>query len=70
MIRLVMERAGLTFWPLFSFVIFLASSGVILLWLYRPGSAAFYGRLASMAMDGETDSNVNTIKNHSERNSQ
>lgn len=58
MIRLVMERAGLTFWPLFSFVIFLTSSAVILLWLYRPGSAAFYNRLANMATDDENERNA------------
>lgn len=55
MIRLVMERAGLTFWPVFSFVLFLTSSAVMLLWLYRPGSRAFYGHLASLAL-GDEDS--------------
>ncbi len=51
MIRLVMESAGLTFWPVFSFVIFLASSATMLLWLFRPGSAPFYGRLSRLALD-------------------
>jgi cbb3-type cytochrome oxidase subunit 3 len=50
-IRLVMEGAGLTFWPMFSLVLFLASSGAMLAWLYRPGSRAFYGNLARLALD-------------------
>jgi hypothetical protein len=50
MIRLVMERAGLTFWPMFSFVLFLVSSGLMLAWLYRPGSASFYGNLSRLAV--------------------
>jgi cbb3-type cytochrome oxidase subunit 3 len=53
MIRLVMERAGLTFWPVFSFVLFLVSSIAILVWLYRPGSAAFYMNLAKLALDDD-----------------
>ncbi|MEO6096031.1 MAG: cbb3-type cytochrome c oxidase subunit 3 [Fibrobacteria bacterium] len=51
MIRLVMERAGLTLWPVFSFVLFLVSSGAMLAWLYRPGSRAFYDDLARQALD-------------------
>jgi cbb3-type cytochrome oxidase subunit 3 len=51
MIRLVMERAGLTFWPVFSFVLFLGSSGIMLLWLFRPGSKRFYSHLANLALD-------------------
>ena len=54
MIRLVMERAGLTLWPVLSFVIFLVSSGLMVAWLYRPGAAPFYGKLARMAL-GETE---------------
>ena len=50
MIRLVMERSGLTFWPVLSFVIFLVSCVLMLAWLYRPGAAPFYGRLARMAL--------------------
>ncbi len=50
MIRLVMENAGLTFWPLFSFVLFLVSSTLIVIWLYRPGSKAFYSDLALLAV--------------------
>ncbi len=53
MIRLVMERAGLTFWPVFSFVLFLTSSAVMLAWLYRPGSASFYGALSRLALNGD-----------------
>ena len=50
MIRLVMENAGLTFWPVFSFVLFLVSSAAMLAWLYRPGSARFYDDLARLAL--------------------
>jgi hypothetical protein len=50
MMRLVMENAGLTFWPVLSFVIFLASCSLMVIWLYRPGAGNFYGRLARMAM--------------------
>ena len=53
MIRQVMEGAGLTFWPVLSFIIFLTSCAFMLLWLYRPGSSSIYGRMASMALDGE-----------------
>jgi hypothetical protein len=53
MIRQVMEGAGLTFWPVLSFVIFLVSCVCMLIWLYRPGSSPIYGRMASMALDGE-----------------
>jgi cbb3-type cytochrome oxidase subunit 3 len=51
MIRLVMERAGLTLWPMLSLLIFLASSLAIVIWLYRPGSKTFYQNLARMALD-------------------
>lgn len=51
MIRQVMEGAGLTLWPVLSFIIFLVSCGLMLLWLYRPGSAPIYGRMARMALD-------------------
>lgn len=54
MIRLVMEGAGLTIWPVLSFIIFFASCMLMLLWLYRPGSAPIYRRMARMALDGET----------------
>lgn len=54
MIRLVMERAGLTFWPMFSFVLFLASSGLMLAWLYRPGSKSFYGALSRLVLGDDT----------------
>jgi hypothetical protein len=53
MIRQVMEGAGLTFWPVLSFIIFMASCACMLLWLYRPGSSPIYGRMASMALDGD-----------------
>lgn len=53
MIRLVMERAGLTFWPMFSLVLFMVSSGCMIMWLYRPGSKAFYARLAGQALESD-----------------
>lgn len=57
MIRLVMEHAGLTLWPILSFALFLISSGAILIWLYRPGSTAFYGKLANLVVDDNTTQN-------------
>ncbi|GEM_PF-3262105 len=54
LLRLVMERSGLTMWPVLSFVIFLVSCGLMLLWLFRPGSGPFYGSLSRMAL-GEPD---------------
>lgn len=54
MIRLVMERAGLTFWPMFSLVLFLLSSGMMLAWLYRPGSKSFYGDLSRLALGDDS----------------
>ncbi len=60
MMRLVMERAGLTMWPILSFVIFLASMIGMVIWLYRPGSAAFYDRLSRQALgNGNGNGNVN-----------
>lgn len=53
MIRQVMEGAGLTLWPILSFIIFLTSCGFMLLWLYRPGSTPVYGRMARMALENE-----------------
>jgi hypothetical protein len=53
MIRQVMEGAGLTLWPVLSFIIFLVSCGFMLLWLYRPGSAPLYGRMARMALEND-----------------
>ncbi len=53
MIRLVMERAGLTFWPICSFMIFLISCTAMLIWLYRPGSAVFYANLSKLALGNE-----------------
>lgn len=53
MIRLVMERSGLTLWPVLSFAVFFASCLLMLAWLYRPGSGLFYGRLSRLAL-GDT----------------
>ena len=55
MIRMVMEGAGLTLWPVLSFLIFLASCIIMLAWLYRPGSKDFYARLARVALRDPQD---------------
>jgi hypothetical protein len=57
MIRLVMERSGLTFWPVFSLVLFVVSCAVMLIWLYRPGSAEFYGRVSRLALGSDEPGN-------------
>jgi hypothetical protein len=51
MIRQVMEGAGLTFWPVLSFLIFLTSCAFMLAWLYRPGSSSIYGSMSRMALE-------------------
>lgn len=58
MIRQVMEGAGLTLWPILSFIIFLTSCGFMLLWLYRPGSTPVYGAMARMALESEDGKSV------------
>lgn len=50
MIRLVMERADLTFWPVFSLVLFVVSCAAMLVWLFRPGSSEFYDRVSRLAL--------------------
>jgi len=50
MMRLVMEGAGLTFWPSLSLVIFLVSCAVLLVWLFRPGARAFYHAMGDIAL--------------------
>jgi cbb3-type cytochrome oxidase subunit 3 len=50
MMRIVMEQAGLTFWPALSLVIFLIVSLATLLWLYRPGSRDFYRKMSDIAL--------------------
>lgn len=50
MIRLVMERADLTFWPVFSLVLFVVSCSAMLVWLFRPGSSEFYDRVSRLAL--------------------
>ena len=53
MIRQVMEGASLTLWPVLSLVLFMASSAVMLAWMYRPGSRGFYDRLSRMVLREE-----------------
>lgn len=49
--RLVLENAGLSFWPTLSLVIFFATTVGVLLWLFRPGSSAFYRSLGRLALE-------------------
>lgn len=55
MIRHVMEGSGLTIWPILSLILFTSSCAAMLLWMYRPGSKNFYGRLSRMALDNALD---------------
>jgi flagellar biosynthesis/type III secretory pathway M-ring protein FliF/YscJ len=63
MIRLVMERSDLTLWPILSFILFLVSCALMLLWMYRPGSATFYGNLSRMALGDAKDDGVGQNEN-------
>jgi cbb3-type cytochrome oxidase subunit 3 len=49
--RLVMEGAGLTFWPALSLVVFVITCLGILAWIYRPGSRQFYRRLGGLPLE-------------------
>ena len=51
MIRIVMENAGLAFWPALSLVIFGGACLGMVLWIYRSGSKDLYKNLASLALD-------------------
>ncbi len=53
--RIVMEQAGLTFWPAFSLVIFLVVSFATLVWIYRPGSRDFYRKMSDLALEDGQD---------------
>ncbi|MCD6023257.1 MAG: hypothetical protein K0Q91_173 [Fibrobacteria bacterium] len=49
--RLVMESAGLTFWPSLSLALFMGSCLVMLAWLFRPGSRDFYRAMSGIALN-------------------
>ena len=51
MMRAVMESAGLTFWPVFSLVLFSLFGAALLAWLYRRGSGDFYQGMARLALE-------------------
>ena len=54
MMRIVMENAGLSFWPVLSLVIFFATTLGVLAWLYRPGARDFYRKLAGLAVEDQS----------------
>jgi cbb3-type cytochrome oxidase subunit 3 len=54
MLRLVLENAGLAFWPAVSLLIFFGSTLCVLAWIYRPGSADFYRRLGGLALEDQS----------------
>lgn len=54
--RLVMEAAGLAFWPSLSLAVFFAACLGMLAWIYRPGSRALYRHLGGLALDPASDS--------------
>jgi hypothetical protein len=51
MMRAVMESAGLTFWPVFSLVLFCLFAAALVAWLYRRGSGDFYQGMARLALE-------------------
>jgi cbb3-type cytochrome oxidase subunit 3 len=62
MMRIVMEQAGLTFWPALSLVIFFLVSLATVVWLYRPGSRDFYRKMSDIALqDGSPSINGTKI---------
>jgi cbb3-type cytochrome oxidase subunit 3 len=62
MMRIVMEQAGLTFWPALSLVIFFLVSLATVVWLYRPGSRDFYRKMSDIALqDGSLKINGTNI---------
>lgn len=52
MMRLVMESAGLTLWPVMSLLVFSLFSIGLVAWLYRSGSGGFYRDMARLALEG------------------
>jgi cbb3-type cytochrome oxidase subunit 3 len=58
MMRIVMEGARLTLWPSFSLAIFMISTLVMLVWIFRPGSRTFYQTMSSIALDDAEPKNA------------
>lgn len=63
--RIVMENAGLSFWPALSLVIFFVTTLGVLVWIYRPGSREFYSKLGGLALEdqpraGDASDNLNS----------
>ena len=54
--RLVMEAAGLSFWPSLSLAVFFIACLGMLAWIYRPGSRGLYREMSGMAIDPTSDS--------------
>ncbi len=57
MIRQVMESANLTIWPIFSLILFMASSAAMIFWLWRQGSTETYRLLANVVFDENSEKN-------------
>lgn len=55
MMRIVMENAGLSFWPALSLVIFFVTTLGILIWIFRPGSSEFYRKLGRKPLEDGPD---------------
>ncbi len=60
--RLVMEAAGLAFWPSLSLAVFFAACLGMLAWIYRPGSKAFYRKMSGMALEFETENETRNVR--------
>lgn len=54
MMRIVMENAGLTFWPAMSLLIFFATTLAVLVWIFRPGSRDFYRNMGGLALEDQS----------------
>ena len=69
MMRIVMENAGLTFWPALSLVIFFATTLGVLVWLFRPGSREFYRKLGGLALEDQprAEQTSETLKSRENR---
>ncbi len=58
MTRLVVENAGLIFWPVVSLIIFAVALVFMLAWIFRPGSGRIYKRVARLAVDDDNGENA------------
>ena len=53
MMREVMQAANLTIWPVISLVIFSIVAVLVLMWIYRKGSAEIYEAMSYQALEGQ-----------------